>query len=231
MSLRDPVAVYNARNNMEAHLARNALTAAGVQAFVTEDLSPVGGSLAGLLPEIHKPQVWVERADADRTRPILEEFERRAAELRNASEGAVPRGAPVEVLCEDCGERTSFPAAQRGSVQECPHCGAFLDVGEEPAENFPPSDEEEAREPLVEEEMAALLNRLIRTKKASALDEEEWARLAHTLPDCDWGTAAGWAMVKGWSGEELVRWVRSGELERDPEYRAWLTETFEGEAE
>ena len=35
--------------------------------------------------------------------------------------------------CWDCGQPLRFPARQRGNVQECPHCGAFVDVpgGEE----------------------------------------------------------------------------------------------------
>lgn len=151
--------------------------------------------------------------------------------MRGANEGAAPGGVPIEVLCEECGERTSFPAAQRGSVQECPHCGTFLDVGEEPGGDFPPSDEEVVTEPLSEEELIALLDRLIQAKTATSLSKEEWARLAHTLPDCDCGTAAGWAIIKGWSGEDLARRVRSGELGRDPEYQAWMENTFDSEGE
>jgi hypothetical protein len=44
---------------------------------------------------------------------------------------AVLAGAPIEVLCEECGSRSSLPAAQRGSVQKCPRCRAYLDVGDE----------------------------------------------------------------------------------------------------
>ena len=65
MALHDPVAVYNAANNVEAHLVRNALLTSGVEAHVTEDVSQVGTWAFGLLPEIHKPQVWVERQDIE----------------------------------------------------------------------------------------------------------------------------------------------------------------------
>jgi hypothetical protein len=37
----------------------------------------------------------------------------------------------VEVVCEECGCRASFPAQERGTVQECPKCGAYVDVGGE----------------------------------------------------------------------------------------------------
>ena len=72
MGLRDPVAVYNAANNLEAHLVQQALDAADIEAFVIEDVSQVGAWVGGLMPEIHKPQVWVERADIQRAKPVLE---------------------------------------------------------------------------------------------------------------------------------------------------------------
>ena len=52
MALRDPVAVYNAANNIEAHFVRNVLVHSGVEAFVTEDISQVGTWMFGLIPEI-----------------------------------------------------------------------------------------------------------------------------------------------------------------------------------
>jgi hypothetical protein len=130
MSLRDPVVVYNAANNMQAIFARDALIAAGVDAFVIEDVSQVGTWVGGLIPEIHKPQVWVERVDIERAKPVLDEFERRSNELRHAgAEGEAARSV-IEVVCEECGRSASFPAAQEGSVQQCPHCGEYIDVGE-----------------------------------------------------------------------------------------------------
>lgn len=74
MALEDPVAVYNAANNPEAHLVKILLTESGVEAFVSEDLSPGGLWMFGTLPEIHKPQVWVSRSDRQRAEPILEQY-------------------------------------------------------------------------------------------------------------------------------------------------------------
>ena len=132
MALRDPVAVYNAANNLEAVFVRDALVAAGVEAFFVEDVSQVGVWAFGLIPEIHKPQVWVDRSDVER-KPVLDEFERRSRELR-PEDAKEQTGSQAEVVCEECGRTTSFPAAQSGSVQQCPHCGAYVDVvdGEQP---------------------------------------------------------------------------------------------------
>lgn len=132
MALRDPIAVYNAGSNNEAFLVCQALEGCGIEAHVTEDLSPVGGSLFGLIPEIHKPQVWVERADIDRAKPVLDEFERRKDQLRNFKDQVASyQGHRIQVTCDECGENLDFPVIQRGSVQECSHCGAYVDVEDE----------------------------------------------------------------------------------------------------
>ena len=132
MSLRDPFAAYNAGSNVEAHFVCGLLVDAGVEAVVVEDLSQVGVWAGGLVAEIHKPQVWIERADIERARPVLTEYERRAAARRLAERGgAGAAGPPVEVVCEECGKRSTFPAAQKGTVQNCPHCRAYVDVEEE----------------------------------------------------------------------------------------------------
>jgi Putative prokaryotic signal transducing protein len=140
MPLSDPVAVYNASSNDEAHLVRDALQAAGVEAYVTEDLSVVGGWVGGLIPEIHKPQVWVDRASVDRAGPVLEDYERRAAERANPQ----PAGPPIEVVCEECGATNTYPTVQQGTVQQCAACAAYLDVGEEaPFDDWQAPGEEE----------------------------------------------------------------------------------------
>src|SRR5262245_45619074 len=110
VALRDPLAVYNAATNMEALFVRDGLLSAGGEAFVTEDVSVVGGWVGGVIPEIHKPQVWVERTDAERATPVLNSFERRKAELQGQHSDS--SAAPVEVVCEDCGQSVLFPAAQ-----------------------------------------------------------------------------------------------------------------------
>jgi hypothetical protein len=127
MALRDPIAVYNATTNLEAHIIAAAIREAGLEARVVEDLSTAGIWMGGVVGEIHKPQVWIERADVERAKPVLDEFERQVRERRRTAEDA----PDIEVLCEECGERSLFPGHQYGSVQNCPHCRAFVDVGDE----------------------------------------------------------------------------------------------------
>ncbi len=131
MPLHDPVAVYNAATNIEAHVVRTALLNAGIEAHVTEDVSQVGTWMLGLLPEIHRPQVWVDREHIDRARPVLVEYDRARAVQAGALSLQAIDAPPIDVLCEDCGQRTLFGAALRGSIQRCPHCGAYVDVGQD----------------------------------------------------------------------------------------------------
>jgi hypothetical protein len=131
MALENPVAVYNAANNIEAHLVKLWLVESGIEAFVLEDLSTAGIWMFGALPEIHKPQVWVSKSDEDRARPILDEYEADLAERKRASQSTGSEsGLPIEVVCDECDQKSLFPANQRGTIQDCPACGAFVDVGE-----------------------------------------------------------------------------------------------------
>jgi hypothetical protein len=129
MALLDPFAAYNADSNFEAHLVCGLLHDAGIEAAVIEDVS-VGVGRGGLARDLHNSTVWIERADIERVRPVLTDYEKRAAARRAADQGTSGViGPPVEVVCEECGKRSEFPAAQNGSVQNCPHCRAYVDVG------------------------------------------------------------------------------------------------------
>jgi len=52
----------------------------------------------------------------------------------------------METVCEECGSRASFPAAQRGLVQQCPN--AYVDVGsQEMPEDAEEEDDSNTEEP------------------------------------------------------------------------------------
>ncbi|HEX4142199.1 MAG TPA: DUF2007 domain-containing protein [Pirellulales bacterium] len=131
MGLQDPVAVYQATTNIEAQLIKLWLVESGIEACVLEDLSTAGSWLFGVLPEIHKPQVWVSKSDVERVRPMIEQFETELAE-RNRVKKQIRSdvGPPIDIVCDECHQPSVFAANQRGTIQECSHCGAFVDVGE-----------------------------------------------------------------------------------------------------
>jgi len=134
MDLKDAVVVYDAESNLEAHFLEKMLAEAGVKAGVTEDVSLVGVFHGGALPGLHKPQVWVSRADLERAEQILAEYDRQLVERRRAAfEPLQPEQTIAIGMCDKCGQRTPFPAKLLGSVQTCRHCGAYVDVGDEAA--------------------------------------------------------------------------------------------------
>jgi hypothetical protein len=126
---RDPRCVYVADSVGEADISANWLKDRGIAAQVM-DRSTLGG-LEGLTPwsalgiGARGIEVWVvEPQDAPRALELLKEFEaERAAQVEANREAG-----PVTAVCEECGEASVFPAKDRGTVQNCPHCGAYMDV-------------------------------------------------------------------------------------------------------
>jgi Putative prokaryotic signal transducing protein len=145
MALRDPIAVYNAANNVEAEFLRNLLVENGIEAFVTEDVSYVGTWWFGPLPEIYKPQVWIEKTDAERAAPILKDYDRRQAQRQDDASDDSWDDELIEVACEACGKSSLYPPSRRGRIEQCSHCGAYVDVGAEDWETEAEGDDTESQ--------------------------------------------------------------------------------------
>ncbi len=128
---REQCCVFIGESFADAETAAAFLNSEGVPASVV-DPSAVGGMeglslLAGA--STGGREVWVRNpAAAAYARQLLAEH---ANELRAARER---KTGLLQVDCEDCGAMVKFPAAMAGTVQECPNCGAYLDV-------FDPDDE------------------------------------------------------------------------------------------
>ncbi len=128
---RDPRCVFVADNFALGEVLAAWLGEQGIPAQVMNPAT-LGGlvglsvwALAGAGVSAQGLEVWVlDPADADRARLLLEEHQQT---LRERAAG----GGPVRVVCEECGKAAEFPAGQRGSVQNCPHCEAYLDVPDE----------------------------------------------------------------------------------------------------
>ena len=132
MAIPNPVAAYNAENNAEAHLLCNYLEENGIEAHATFDESVVGLWAFGSLPEIHKPQVWIDKSNVEAAASLLAEYEHARSQRRLKASSQQDAEGTVDVICEDCGKTTLFPASKNGTVQDCSHCGAYVDVGDEP---------------------------------------------------------------------------------------------------
>ena len=146
MTLEKPVVAYTADSNYDAHLIVAFLRDKGITAVAVEDQSLAGVWGLGTLPQIHKPQVWVEEADLDRATVELGSFESNRQEIRHPSSTVL---GDVHVTCEDCGKLTAFPASLEGTVQVCSHCHSYVDVGDMPdlEDGFIEGDLEEGTEP------------------------------------------------------------------------------------
>ena len=125
MNLKDPVPAYNGASDLEVHMLQNFLEEAGIEAYVPPNVE--SNWTGGGIPVAWVPQVFIEREDIERARPILDDYERHLAERLAADERAAKAG-PIKVTCEECHKETAFPYAQIGSVQLCPCCGAYIDV-------------------------------------------------------------------------------------------------------
>jgi hypothetical protein len=102
-------------NLFQAEILKGALGRAGIAAAVYD--LPARGSMAACRVQVRGP-------DAERAFAVV-------AEAR-AEPGSSAGGADaVECLCEGCGDRVSFSRGQRGTVQECPRCGGYIDVPQE----------------------------------------------------------------------------------------------------
>ncbi len=122
MKLADPVPVYLAVDNLEAHLVCSILNSAGLEAAAMDDVS-----YALTLPNLLRPRVYVDRADLDRAKPIVDEYRQSRDPRRRTGR----LGPPISVKCDECGKVSLFPPEQSGTVQECSHCHAYVDVGDD----------------------------------------------------------------------------------------------------
>lgn len=98
--------LYSAANLPEAHLLRQLLAHAGIEAHVFNENAQSG---MGEIPFTHAwPEVWLAQADdAVRAREIVKDFER-------------PCPPRTDVFCASCRERNP------GNFELCWSCGAAL---------------------------------------------------------------------------------------------------------
>jgi hypothetical protein len=125
VALKHPVVAYTANGNLEVHSVVTWLESNGIRAYAVEDNSGVSLYGFGTISQFHKPQVFVDKCDLDRAIDLLRQFEQRRQAQRKKADDA----PPIISDCEQCGESTRFPASQDGTTQNCPKCGAFMDVG------------------------------------------------------------------------------------------------------
>lgn len=125
MELQNPVAVYGPKTLAEGQALAEALTSAGIPAQVIME------------------EVVVAQDDAERAVAALKAYEQSLI--------AQQPQTFITAVCEECGESSTFEGALGNTVQDCPHCGKFMDVAVhsddidygDPEEEAPSHEEEE----------------------------------------------------------------------------------------
>jgi Zn finger protein HypA/HybF involved in hydrogenase expression len=126
MTSRDERCVFVANTVAEATATANWLEHEGISARVMDALTH--GGLEGLTAwtgaSLRGVEVWVVNPeDAETARKLIAENEQLLAASTEAGDEK-----PVLAFCEECGSACEFPAELRGTIQDCPHCGRYMDA-------------------------------------------------------------------------------------------------------
>ncbi len=118
----EPICVHRTNTPEEADIVIAWLDDRGVQATAMDRGNP--GVLAFGATDLEGIAICV--ADEETARRAKELLEEHARERTAATPGTATD--PIEIKCEECGETVAFPPETQGTVQDCPQCGAHLDV-------------------------------------------------------------------------------------------------------
>ena len=139
---RDPRCVFVAESLAQAEAVIGWLGGADIAATVIEENTLGGLDGLNIFTGVGARgwEVWVDQPDAaERARQLIADFEA----TRKAEQES--RTGTVDVTCEECGASTTFAATELGTIQDCPKCGAMVDVPD-PADDWDVGDPEEAVE-------------------------------------------------------------------------------------
>jgi membrane protease YdiL (CAAX protease family) len=119
----------------EAETSKLLLEQEGIRVFLADDnLVRTNWFLANA---VGGAKLQVAASDAERAAKILEDYEASKKQPR-----AKTGNESVTFACQECGDRITFPADRCGHVENCPSCGAYVDVPDDT--ESPPSTESKA---------------------------------------------------------------------------------------
>ena len=78
----------------------------------------------------------------------------------------------IEFACEECGKEMSHPVSDIGTVQQCPHCGEYVDV---------PEDDQPAYEGLSDDERGKLYDEQLLETTAQQVEGRRQFEEEHRL--------------------------------------------------
>jgi Putative prokaryotic signal transducing protein len=128
-AIAEVIVLFLGENNIAAQVM-NPETLGGFLGLTP--VSSTGVSSTGIEVWVHEPQ------NAERARELIAQ---REVLLKEKAAKAASRTGTVNATCDECGKVSEFPAAQAGTVQDCPECGEYMDVPD-----LEPDRENEPRE-------------------------------------------------------------------------------------
>jgi hypothetical protein len=152
MSEPNPETVFVVESSRIAEAVVGLLAANGIAAEVFTDATqtiaePVTGVSEVSPAERFEIRVSVP-AKAEEARTLLTSAEN-AAIMQKIREQRQQRTGTVTATCEECGESSEWPADTMGTTDNCPNCGAYMDIPD-PDDDWSdvdfgePEDEEDA---------------------------------------------------------------------------------------
>lgn len=120
LMLRDPKCVFVGASTADAEKIAGWLREKRVSVRVKEALRFSG--LEGV-------EVWVQNADdIEKAKGIVSKIEQPESNNTRLGEATLGDATSIVAFCESCGRATNFPSKLRGTIENCPHCGQFMDV-------------------------------------------------------------------------------------------------------
>ena len=112
MEFKQPVMLYTASTNVEAHVIVEMLHANGIPAHAVEDQSGVSLWMFGTISQFHQPNVWVDKSTAEKATQLVHRFEEDKRGRENPSVGT----GEIHIKCEECGNIDSFTANAQANI-------------------------------------------------------------------------------------------------------------------
>lgn len=145
--MRHKLCVFVCDTQAESAVVALELEREGIAAQVVDKTTlgmSVGVSFVSDEPAGDGWQIWVnDEADVEKATTYLDARQAEMVERKERNRNL----DPIQSVCENCQTETEFAGEFRGTVQDCPKCGAYLDVegGEDEFEwpEFNESDRED----------------------------------------------------------------------------------------
>ncbi len=138
----DPRTVFVAESTQVADAVLGLLSSKGITAEVistpmhTESM-PITGMSDAVVPNELQIRV-IEESKIAEAKELLDSAVAASA-VKSVRDRRANRTGTMTAECEECGKTSEWPATAMGTTENCPHCGAYMDIPD-PDENWDDMD-------------------------------------------------------------------------------------------